>query len=104
MRAFINKWYPVITALVFVLGLVWTIGKPAAEDFVRQTIDKSVEQRLKKLEDSVIGIQGAQRGMEIQNSITVTDLKTLKESQAETKGDVKETQQDVKEILRRLPR
>lgn len=97
MRALLVKWYPALTALVFILGVGWTIGKPAAEDFVRQTIDKSVEQRLKKLEDNVQSVQGTQRGMEIQNSITITDLKTLKENQAEAK-------QDIKEILRRLPR
>jgi len=46
-----------ITVISFIVGVLWFVGKPLAEDFVEGVVDQNIESRLSRLERSFRSIE-----------------------------------------------
>lgn len=66
-----------------VMGVLWTAGRPLAQDFIEDTVDG----RLGKLEQSIIGIQGQQTASDIAQNQMRLQLEQLLKEQTEAGRD-----------------
>lgn len=72
-----------IGILTVVIGLLVSIGRPAAEDFVEDVVDEKLEQRIIKLEDAL------------------SDMRQNDSSRKEQLKHISEEQDEIKELILR---
>ncbi|MGE0231415.1 MAG: hypothetical protein AB7O39_03240 [Flavobacteriaceae bacterium] len=74
-----------VSVLIVITGLLWTFGKPKAEEFVKG----AVADRIDRVEQQLEALDKAQHRASIAQTRVESDLATLKALQAEQRADTK---------------
>lgn len=81
--------------IVLIFGVMWTVGAPAAEKYIRSQVDAVVEQRITALETAVNDIRTSQNQQSVNIGVAANKLDNVREQQ-------RLIQTDIREILRNL--
>ena len=79
-----------------VIGIMWSIGKPHAEDLIRKTVDE----RITKIERNQQQVQDAVRGLQTQQLTAQSDLGSIKDAQRRQDSKLDEVNKNLIELLR----
>ena len=81
-----------------VIGVLWMVGKPHAETFVKLAVDA----RISAVEQSQKELQATARELQIQSLTAQSDLATIKQFQREQQDLQREQQKLLIDILRNV--
>lgn len=87
-----------LATILVAVTLVWTIARPHAQEFVRQ----SVEQRIGTIENQLKQLERQQTAARLAASRMEADVDVVKELQKETREDVKDVLRVLRDVHRDL--
>ena len=99
-RATLYEGARLITAIVVILGMVWSIGKPHATELINQTVEQKLHSLEQKIDDAQIRTLGSQTQLSLQQQ----KLESISKSQDDARTDIRDVQRSLNAILRELRR
>lgn len=106
LRIIARHIFTSLSTILLAFALAWGIARPHAQTFINETVKdqnyaskvqlENIEERLKRLENKVQGVEGTLADQGVRQTRVETVLQNLEELQREQRADIKQILRSVK--------